>query len=310
MSAALESSVLLGPAGAASPLVRFRFDERDGPFQVPLPALGRLREECWLSREVQDQGMRDGIRYVCDGEHLIGELRLDAVQAGDMEVAADQAYTRLLAFIAASRYPQLLRTWNYFDRLNEGRGDAERYRRFCVGRYRAIAVPGFEARLPAATVIGSQVPGFVLHFLAGLQPGVQVENPRQTSAFRYPRDYGPASPSFSRATLIGRKLLVSGTAAVVGHSTRHPHDAQAQIDEILANLEALLEHAAGHHLPAENGAWAPQALRVYLRNPADAQVLSSRLALSGLGAAPVALLRGDISRADLMVEVEGVWAFG
>jgi chorismate lyase/3-hydroxybenzoate synthase len=311
MPAPQESSVVLEPAGAATPMLRFCFDERDGgpAFVVPLRPLDAIRSEVWHSRAVLDQGRRDGIAYVCDGQYLIGQLRLDPAQSEDIESAAEQAYARLLAFLPGCGYPQLLRTWNYFDRLNEGPGDSERYRRFCVGRLRAIAVPSFEARLPAATVIGAQVPGLVLHFLAGRTSGVQVENPRQTSAFRYPRDYGPASPSFSRATLVGRHLLVSGTAAVVGHVTRHPEDARAQVDEILANLRALLAHAAAQHLNGVAGHWTAQALRVYLRDPADAAVLLPRLAQAEPTRAPIAVLRGDISRADLMVEIEGVWTF-
>ena len=277
---------------------------------VPLAPLAPVTPECWIGAAAPESGNREGIRYTRDGTWLMGELRADIDADGNVEATAHAAYQRLLAFNAASGYPQLLRVWNFLDRLNEGAGDAERYRRFCVGRYRAIAVPGFEQRLPAATVIGSRVPGLIVSFLAGKVPGVQVENPRQTSAFLYPRDYGPISPSFSRATLVGQQLLVSGTAAVVGHATLHPGDATAQFGQIETNVAALLGHTSRTHFAAgQAGTWQPQALRVYVRRESDVDALLPRIrAAFGPGTA-TAVLHGDISRSDLMVEIEGVWSF-
>ena len=273
---------------------------------VPLRSLNQAPAETWFGRAEATSQRQGDLRYSHDGKWLIGHLRLDA---DDIEQAAYRAYRALGDFIATSNYPFLLRAWNFLDRLNQGEGDAERYRRFCIGRHRAIAQPGFEARLPAATVIGSDQPGLVLSFLAAGEPGLQIENPRQTSAFQYPRDYGPVSPSFSRATLVGPHLLVSGTAAVVGHATRHPFDALAQVDEIAANLEALLMHARNTHMAGIEGRWTAQALRLYVRRPQDAEAATAKLRTWIPSSVPLSVLRGDISRADLMVEVEGVWTF-
>ncbi|MGQ0528644.1 MAG: chorismate transformation enzyme, FkbO/Hyg5 family [Panacagrimonas sp.] len=273
---------------------------------VPLPCLNQAPAEAWVGSAAPTMTQQAGLQYGHDGTWLIGHLRLDA---DDVEHAAYQAYRKLGDFLAASDYPYLLRAWNFLDRLNQGEGDSERYRRFCIGRHRAIAQPGFEARLPAATVIGSDQAGLVLSFLAAREPGLQIENPRQTSAFQYPRDYGPVSPSFSRATLVGPHLLVSGTAAVVGHATRPPFDALAQTDEITANLEALLVHARSTHLAGVDGRWSAQALRLYVRQAQDAEAATSRLRNWIPASVPLSVLRGDISRADLMVEVEGVWSF-
>lgn len=307
--------VRLDPATdrSGSPLGRFAFGETgtratEG-LAVPLPALDTATPETWIGGADSQAREHEGIRYASDGTWLMGELRIDAPHSENIEDAAFTAYQRLLAFTAASGYPHLLRVWNFLDRLNQGAGDAERYRRFCVGRHRAIALPGFERRLPAATVIGSREPGLFISFLAGRLPGLQVENPRQTSAFHYPRDYGPISPSFSRATLLGQNLLVSGTAAVVGHLTQHPHDALAQCDEMLANVEALLANARQQHFERAPGAWLPQALRLYLRHGADRVRVMPRVHAAFGPQAPISLLQGDISRSDLMLEIEGVWAF-
>lgn len=306
MSLILPATIALEPAALAT-LATLAFEPSPAgtAFGVPLTRLSGSDAETWKVDVSATEQSRDGIRYRDNGRWLIGELRVDAALSEDIEQAAHDAYTRLRAFVSASATPQLLRVWNFFDRLNQGAGDAERYRRFCVGRHRAIAAPGFEALLPAATVIGTNTPGLVLQFLAGTQAGVQVENPRQTPAFRYPRDYGPISPSFSRATRVGAHLLVSGTAAVVGHQTLHPGDAAAQIEEIDANVAALLEHARAG-LP---GGWRAQALRVYLRREEDQAVVLPRVRECFGAHTPIAVLRGDISRADLMVEIEGVWTF-
>lgn len=303
---------LAADATACDGQVLARFDARTphtGAAPLPLRPLGGAGPEHWIGCGTTTPAVRGSIRYHADAHWLVGHLSVDAE---DAELAAFRTYRALGDFISTGNHPFLIRTWNFLDRLNHGHGDAERYRRFCIGRHRAIVQPGFESRLPAATVIGTDddLPGLHLSFLAATAPGLQIENPRQTSAFAYPRDYGPVAPSFSRATLVGPHLLVSGTAAVVGHATRHPHDAAAQLDEITANLEALLAHASGLH-PAGSaaGCWTAQALRLYVRRPQDADIALRRLRAWIPARVPVSILRGDISRADLMVEIEGVWTW-
>ena len=58
------------------------------------------------------------------------------------------------------------------------------------------------------------------------RPAARVENPRQVSAWRYPRQYGRTPPSFARAMMLPAQdaLAISGTAAVVGHASAHHDD--------------------------------------------------------------------------------------
>lgn len=266
---------------------------------TPLPeADGEVWSELWSAAAPVRRGRDGSFLWAADGAHLFFRLAADAAASVDLEAAAERAYRELLVLLQASGYAYPLRIWNYFDDVTGGSGEHERYRRFCVGRHRALAAPGFERRLPAATVIGSHRPGLVLFGLAAREPGEQIENPRQTSAFRYPPEYGQRSPSFSRARRAGERLYVSGTAAVVGHATRHAHDTCGQAAEMLANLQALLRQAGG--------AWQPQLLRLYLRDPADAAVTRGAVRAAHPNA-PLQLLRGDICRRDLMVEIEGVF---
>ncbi|HEY0916349.1 MAG TPA: hypothetical protein VGE22_15865 [Solimonas sp.] len=305
--------ILLPAATPAELLARLEFG-RDGSgaaerLRFPLQLLAGDATEDWLAGgPVETLAAEPGLQLRRSGDYLFGLLSVPAAQSVDMERAGYLAYGRLLRLLRERGYPHALRLWNYFHEVTGGDGDDERYRRFCVGRYDAIAAPGFEQQLPAATVIGTFEPGLQVGFLAGKRPGIPVENPRQVSAYRYPREYSPRAPSFARATLLDRLLLVSGTASVVGHATQHPYDAPAQLRETVENLRALLAEAQRKHFAAEPALrWQPRALRLYVRDAAQAASLRA-LAEALLGTPlPLSVLHGEICRRDLEVEIEGVF---
>ncbi|MDR3414697.1 MAG: hypothetical protein P4L83_00790 [Nevskia sp.] len=268
--------------------------------------------ELWLSERPVHYGRERDFAYSENGEVLVLQLHLEETELAEMEEAVYRAYVRIAAFLDAHGYPQMWRVWHYLGDINGGEGDAERYRRFCIGRYRAVAdSPDFERRLPAATAIGTRGGGLSLIVLAGRRPGLQVENPRQVSAFRYPRPYGPRSPSFSRATLLpwadGARLLVSGTASIVGHATAFAGDPAAQLRQTAANLQALLAHAAQVGLPGRDaGEFRADSYIVYLRHPEDLPRV--RAGLDELfGDAPLRVVVGDVCRRELLIEVEAAY---
>jgi chorismate lyase/3-hydroxybenzoate synthase len=131
-----------------------------------------------------------------------------------------------------------------------------------------------------------------------------VENPRQVSAWHYPRQYGRTPPSFARAmTLPARDALaISGTAAIVGHASAHEGDLDAQLGETLTNLEALLATAG---MAAGFDTRSP--LKAYVRHSADAPQVRDFLHRR-LPGVPVLLLHGDICRGELLVEIDG-WRY-
>jgi chorismate lyase/3-hydroxybenzoate synthase len=163
---------------------------------------------------------------------------------------------------------------------------------------------------PAATAVGKTSDArrsLQVCWLAGREPGVEIENPRQLAAYRYPRCYGPAAPSFSRAMLVpGPLLLVSGTASIVGHESMHPGDTIAQLHETLDNLDALLRQAAETAARPVPRLGPDSLLKVYLRHANDAapvvQQLHARLG-DGL---PLVILAADICRQELLLEIEAV----
>jgi chorismate lyase/3-hydroxybenzoate synthase len=256
--------------------------------------------ECWSIEGEVDHGTQDDLRWARGAGWQFMAIEVDE-SAGGIEAACEHAYDQLLARLSASPERHLLRVWNYLDAINAGAGDAERYRRFCSARARSMAAHNLE-RFPAATAIGHQGPRgrLQVYALSASADGRALENPRQVSAWDYPRQYGPTAPSFARAMLLPYGgLAISGTAAVIGHASHHVGDVTAQVDEAAANLRALLERAA---LPAFD-AFSP--LKVYVRHPEDAEVVRAALTRHLDPSVPRVLLQGDICRNELLVEIDG-----
>ena len=297
-------------------LLRFTFGgaASDDPMAIPCRRLaGPAADECWHAGPISESADTCGAAWA-HGEHY-AMVALRVAEDGDVEQAAREAYQRLITCVRPSAHPYLLRIWNYFGAINAGDGDGERYRRFCVGR--AAGVDGrFNDPPPAATAIGSNTAveaGYLqVIALCARAPAIALENPRQTPAWRYPREYGPVSPGFSRGALLDAdtatpRLLASGTASIVGHISRHVDDVGAQLLESVDNLQALLDEGSAL-LHRRFGLAGCEALRVYLRDPGDLARVQEAMASTGLPAERVVYLEGEVCRRELSVELEGVFA--
>ncbi|HUF21352.1 MAG TPA: hypothetical protein VMP00_11430, partial [Burkholderiales bacterium] len=189
----------------------------------------------------------------------------------------------------------------------------ERYKRFSLGRHEAFVAAGrnIPADAPAASAVGKRSAGMAMVALAGRVPGTAVENPRQVSAYSYPQRYGPRGPTFSRALSVNlqgtRRLLISGTASIVGHQSLHPGDVAAQADETIRNLRALIAEAQSRDLPGAS-ADTGLLLKVYLRQTDSRPVVEAKLHAAFPGAAAIVWLQADICREELLLEIEAVCA--
>ena len=269
------------------------------PLQDPSPM------EIWQVDGSVNSGANDTLQWSAGGGWLFAAIDVDEREHGGAEGAAAWAYTRLCEFLRTRAERHVLRLWNYQGAINQGSGDAERYKQFCVGRARGMGsffVDGF----PAASALGHHGPVHQLqvYLLACDQPGTRVENPRQVSAWHYPRQYGRTSPRFARATTMPARdaLAISGTAAVVGHASTYQDDLDAQVREILTNLDALL---AGTHVTTGFNAQSP--LKVYVRHADDAARVHTLLH-QRLPDVPLLMLNADVCRSELLVEIDG-WRF-
>jgi chorismate lyase/3-hydroxybenzoate synthase len=271
---------------------------------------GTLPFEIWRANAPVRHGRDGQIAWSTDGELLFGAINIDESSLG-IEAAAAAAYAALVEFVGHSEMPRLLRVWNYLDAITLGDGDAERYRQFCVGRARGMG--DFDAsRLPAATAIGRCDDERVIqiYWLAAREAGTPVENPRQVSAYRYPRQYGRQSPSFARAMLPPpgghMPLLLSGTASVVGHASQHEGELLAQLEETFANFDALLQ-AARVRAPSLPPGFGPGTrLKVYVRDRADMPLVAEALDQRFGDRVPRILLHAAICRRELSLEIDGV----
>jgi chorismate lyase/3-hydroxybenzoate synthase len=287
--------------GAGSPVI-------DDPryLRVALEALDAPAPlESWQVDAAVEHGTERAVHWSAGGGWLFAAIELDEREHGGLGAAAQTAYEQLHRLVASRNTRYVLRVWNYLGAINDGDGDAERYKHFCAGR--AIGMGDFFSDgFPAATAIGHRGDPHRLqiYLLACDQPGERVENPRQVSAWRYPRQYGRISPSFARAmTLPGQDALaISGTAAVVGHASAHRDNLDAQLEETLVNLEALLASAG-----MRAGFDTHSPLKAYVRHSADAPRVLDFLERR-LPGVPVLLLHGDVCRSELLVEIDG-WRY-
>jgi chorismate lyase/3-hydroxybenzoate synthase len=245
-------------------------------------------------------------------EMLFGALQMEESPGTLLDTLTYNAYQRLLVQARALGYPHLLRVWNYFPHINRESHGLERYQRFCTGRHHALAesLSDFPRSLPAGTAVGTMSGPLKIHFLAARQPGTHVENPRQVSAYEYPRVYGPRSPSFARATLhpsiSGSHLLIAGTASVVGHVSEHIGEPHKQTLEIVHNLNALITHTEQLH-GITRGQWCGQALfKVYIRHPEHYTTVRDILKEQLPSHTQVLYLQGEMCRSELLLEVEGI----
>lgn len=293
----LLAAVRFGTRAPRVPLAPLEID-------VQLAALqGSRSAELWFANGPVRTGSSGLVRYAHDDHFLFATIEEDERSHGGICSTAEVAYAAMRRFQEQCSFPHLLRMWNYLDAINEGAGDLERYRQFCVGRARALA-DDVSTPYPAATAIGRQHATHQLqvYWLAGLQPGVAVENPRQVSAYQYPRVHGPVSPSFSRATVVGDgTVLISGTASIVGHISQHQGDTLEQLEETLRNLSALTTHAGRH----QSAPTSKELLKVYLRDPALVDPIAARLRQAFPHSAAI-FLAADVCRRELLVEIEAV----
>lgn len=293
--------------------------DSSGPvkIEVGLPHIGNRRySEIWTSNEDVTQDNYNDIYYSLNRHAIFGHLLIDENDFPNLEKATYFAYRKIIDLLDQQGYSHLLRVWNYFPDINKTVDSIERYRQFCIGRYNALKVSSeTEKSLPAASAIGTGSPGLLVNFIASRTPGTQVENPKQTSAFHYPPEYGPKSPSFSRAVLKQwnkhAHLYISGTASILGHATTHINDVTSQFKQALENIEILLGRTDLQRISSDN----PSKLssisdislwKIYIRHPEDIDKIQP-IALKALGRnAPVMFLQGDICRSELLIEVEGI----
>lgn len=275
--------------------------------------------EIWYGKGDVDQGRAGDIHFRHDADVLFGVVLVSEVQFAatpdktPLQQATDSAYRQVFSLLESLNYPYLFRFWNYIADINTHSFGLERYRQFNLGRQEAFLAHGREVvgNVPAACALGfgqsSEKATLTIAFLAGRAVPRNIENPRQLSAYQYPQQYGPRSPTFSRASLVklgdDEVLFISGTASIVGHATLHPCDVIKQTRETVANIEAVLAEA---NAVSVNTRFDLVSLhyKVYVRHVRDLDAVRAELERLVGGQLNAIYLQADVCREDLLLEIE------
>src|SRR5262249_38335989 len=154
------------------------------------------------------------------------------LSADELSTAVSDVYRSLAAELARERrYP--VRLWNFVPDIQGRLGDGDRYMAFNAGRFAAYCdwfggADSFMQALPTSSAVGVSGDALWVYVLAADEAGVPFDNPRQIPPYLYSRRYGRRPPCFARATKLGSRLLIGGTASILGEDTRHEDDIEAQ----------------------------------------------------------------------------------
>lgn len=271
--------------------------------------------EVWHSSGEPTQGQHGAIHYRYDDDILFGVIVLSeamfeaSADKTPLQQAAESAYRQIFSLLDKLQFPYLFRIWNYMADINAHSFGLERYIQFNLGRQDAFLAHGRDVagNVPAACALGMHQGSLSISFLAGRVMPQCIENPRQISAYEYPQQYGPRSPTFSRACLIrlglDDVLFLSGTASIVGHATMHPDDVVAQTRETVANIKAVLIEA-NRLVGQPKFDLSSLYYKVYVRNPADLEQIRNELTHCVGGTLKAVYLQADVCRQDLLLEIE------
>ena len=309
---AIPDGLFLGSLGTATGVAAAVGNALRLHCQVPIPCLGGepYAQQAWFVDGASDTGtsmVQDerGVTIAHTDDFVFATITSDQ---GALELQSRLVYEALLSRLRQLNKPHLLRLWNYVPRINEFDGGIERYQLFNVGRRQAFDSMGYSVGdgAPAACALGTRGAALIVAALASKHPVIAIENPRQVSAYHYPRQYGSHPPIFSRAAWLAQKpgpdlLFVSGTASIVGHRTLHAGNVRAQVQESVTNIEAVL-HGANQRAGARLWTLGGLQGRVYIRHAADFPLIKAYLQTRDM--TQFGFVQADICRSDLLLEIE------
>jgi hypothetical protein len=284
------------PAGAACAAVLWAVDR---PVTEPAPGVGRLD---------------------LDGGTLYRLGHLGPPAAPDFVAPFAELADRLAGLGLGLGH--LWKTWSYLPVPPERDDGGAEFVRFNLHRTEVFADTAFRLEppgpgapaYPANTGVADLAGAATLTGIAGVVGGglraLAVENARQHPPGRYGAGTGRPRPAqFSRAVLLAAAdrglVLLAGTAAVVGSRTEGA-DALGQLDTTLGIVDGLLSdgaRAAGGRR-VSGGLDSLLYLVVYVARAADLEPVRARVAQRV--PVPALVVRAPLTRADLLVEVDGL----
>jgi chorismate lyase / 3-hydroxybenzoate synthase len=310
-------AVIRFDSGAASPpLAELPLTEVNAPVLAGADGV----TEIWRLAGPMHSGAHGRVRYRHNGRLLFASLSICEAEFAEtpacgaataLRRATEAGYREMFGALETLGFPYPLRIWNFLSEINGESGDGERYWHFngarqdaFIGLNRSIA-----GNLPAASAVGvAPASPLTVYCIASARAPIALENPRQCSAWDYPAQYGPRSPTFARACIANdaaQTLFISGTASIIGHASAHAGDQREQTREIVRNIRALIG-AANERVGGERYAVDRLRYKVYVRQPEHQPSIDRELRREIGAGARVLYLQADICRHDLLLEIEAV----
>ena len=288
--------------------------------KVPVLAAAGGTVEIWRLAGPMHSGERGRVRYRHNGSLLFASLTIAETEfahgaaagaASALRRATEAGYREIFGALETLSFPYPLRIWNFLSDINAISGDGERYWHFngarqdaLIGLNRSIA-----GNVPAASAVGvAPTNPLTIYCIASARAPIALENPRQCSAWDYPAQYGPRSPTFARACIenhTAATLFISGTASIVGHESAHAGDEREQTRETVRNIRALIA-SANDRVGGERYLLERLRYKVYVRRAEHQPSIDRELRREVGSAARVLYLQADICRHDLLLEIEAV----
>jgi enamine deaminase RidA (YjgF/YER057c/UK114 family) len=290
--------------------------------QVNTPVLGGADSaaEVWRLAGPMHSGQRGRVRYRHNGRLLFASLSLAEAEFADdaaagaaaaLRCATEAAYREMFGLLETLGFPYPLRIWNFLSDINLSGEDGERYWHFNGARQEVFMdlKRSIAGNVPAASAVGvAPASPLTVYCIAAARAPIALENPRQCSAWDYPAQYGPRSPTFARACITSdaaQTLFISGTASIVGHASAHAGDPCEQTREIVRNIRAVIG-AANARLGGERYELERLRYKVYVRRAEHQPSIDRELRRALGAAASVLYLKADICRHELLLEIEAV----
>jgi len=274
--------------------------------KLPIQVLGTKYQE---KIEVNNASYkREGSFHLWSNNHLTFGFAEAKISPEDYSLSAKKLYQQLFTLIEGC---YLYRAWNFIPEINFGKGDSENYKKFCEGRSLAFHKAFGDSEhnyMPAGTCVGIQGTSILIYFLAGKNSPDHYENPNQVPAYRYPRKYGPKSPSFARASSVhidhSHYRFISGTSAVLGHQSVGRGNLREQLNITCQNLETIYQQTQKEE-DIGNNAKSLLSGKVYLRHADDYTEARNYIEeLFPHTKGNLIYLLSDICREELLVEIE------
>ncbi len=226
----------------------------------------------------------------------------------DFSNETQAAYMRLLEKAVSRDGYHAIRVWNFIpgihDQMEPGR---DRYMAFNAGRYQALlglfgGLDGLYQFAPAATGVGWSGNDLIIHALIAKSTGRSIQNPAQVPPVKYSSRFGPMPPSFSRATAVNDVLFVSGTASISGEESRHIGLLEPQWRLSMEHISSLISSWSARR--DESPLDLITDARIYLPDASNYERINRYAEQTFRSGANVEIVRADLCRRELMVEIE------